>query len=598
MLPRRLRPGRVPRGPLRAWLGYAAALLALTLLINGELVSAPGSRVFAENDDSSLFVWWFAHAADVAAGWFGAGSGQHGLLYATAMNAPTGANGAWNTSVLGLALPAVPLTLAFGPIVAYNVCLIAAPVVSALAAAWLLSRFTLRLPAFVGGLAYGFSTYVIAQSAGHLNLAFAPFPPLVALALVELSRSRGARRPLAIGAALGALVGWQFYVSTELLAGSFIAACALALAWLVCAPRSLVRGLRSLTAGCLVAVGIAALGGLPLVLEMTHGPGAPRGVIRPHGIWNQDLLDMIAPGRFTLFGGGTVDVGRVTGIDPSEIGGYVGLAWLVFAAVALIAAQRTRWAGPTRVAALAGVLVWLMSLGSPWLLDGEPVLRTGPFRLIELLPVLGNILPMRLAVHVTLALAFLLAIGLQLGLRARSRRRRALVAAAAAVALVAVAPATVHPRDLVIPEFYRDGAAEIPLGAQVKTLPHPMAMAVPRAAEPMLWQAVAGMRYRERGGYFVGSTAERPVTYESPPDALDDLFEAHRGGQLPAGDSAEARAAIEEVRRGGTDFVVIARDAAYPPAEPQAAADLVAAAAGTAYRETGGVYLIDLRASS
>ncbi len=585
------------RREVRAWLAYAAALVIIAAFVYGRVISAPGDRVFAENDDSSLFIWWFAHAADVVCGWFGAGSGEHNFLYATSMNAPTGVNGGWNTTVLGLALPMVPVTLLCGPVVAYNICIVAAPIVSALAAAAFIRRFTGLLPAFAGGIAYGFSTYPVAQSAGHLNLAFAPFPPLVVLALISLSRSRTNLQTLRTGVLLGLLVGWQFYMSTEMLGGSFLAAVLFVLCWLIFDFRAFARGLRRLLAGGLIGVSVAALLGLPLVLTMATMPGAPRGPIRPHGVWNNDLLDPITPGAFTLFGGGEVHLDRVLPLDPAEIGGYFGILWLLLAAGTFVAAWRTRFRRIVLVTVTASALIWIASLGSPWYFAGRPLLHSGPFRLIESLPVLSNILPMRMAVHATLGMAVMLAIGLQLALESPRPVLRRGVGVLTVTALVAISPGTVNARDLTIPDFYRNGAAQaqIPRGALVKTLPRPVAVATPRADEAMLWQAVTGMHYRDTGGYFIGSSAAEPVTYNAPLDGLDELLEAHKEGPPPSHE--ELRSAIDALRRSGVEFIAVAPDGAFGPGNLGDIARELSAAAGVPYRVQDGVCLIDLRTS-
>ncbi|MEV0983134.1 YfhO family protein [Brevibacterium sp. NPDC049920] len=582
---------------MRAWLLYALVLVLASLTVFGEVIAHPGTRVFADNDDTSLFIWWLAHAADVVAGWFGQGSGERHLLYSTSMHHPAGVNGGWNTTVLGLALPLVPVTWLAGPVVAYNLTIIAAPVASALAAAALVHRFVPRLPAFVGGFAYGFSTYLVSQASGHLNLAFAVLPPLVALGIVELLRTGPRRRPVVTGVWLGCAIGWQFYVSTELLAGTFLAAVCLLLAVLVCAPRILARAGLQLLGGGLLAAGIAVLIGTPLLLAMFTLPGAPGQTIRPHGVWNNDLLDPLVPGAYTLLGGGPTPIPRQLGLDPSEIGGYTGIVWLVCAALTVLALHRsTRYGTLVRVTALAGLLVWLLSMGAPWYVWGRPVWEHTPFRLVELLPVLGNVLPMRLAVHSTLALSVLLALGLWRCLRSPRPALRRLGPIAAALSLLLVAPGAVTARPIIIPDFYTGAYAEvIPAGSVVKTLPRPVAMATPHADEAMVWQALTGMHYRETGGYFIGSTPESSIIFSAPADPLDAVLDEHRGSPLPDGARPRGREAVDALRARGVDFVVIAVDGAHLPHEALAIAQYTSRAAGAPYLEIDGVYLIDLR---
>ncbi len=567
-----------------------------SLIVFGGLIAHPGTRVFAENDDTSLFIWWFAHAADVVAGWFGLGSGERNLLYSTSMNHPGGVNGAWNTSVLGLALPMVPVTWLAGPVVAYNLCIIAAPVVSALAAARFIRSFLPRPPAFLGGFAYGFSTYLISQAAGHLNLAFAPFPPLVALGIVQLLRSEGRGATLRTAVWLGLVIGWQFYVSTELLAGTFLAAVTLVLCWALLSWRTFRSGLPSLVGGGVMASALGLLIGTPLLAAMFGLPGAPRAAIRPHGVWNNDVFDPVVPGPFTLLGGGPSPIPRRVPIDPSEVGGYVGIVWLLFAAAVVICHWRSaRYGRMVRVAATTGILVWLLSMGSPWYFWGREFVASTPFRIVESMPVLANVLPMRLAVHSTLVLSLLLALGAWTGLRSRRFAVRRGTILAVIASLILVTPGAVHTRPIIIPEFYQGAYAEaIEPGAVVKTLPRPIALASPHADEAMTWQALTGMHYRETGGYFIGSTDISPVIYSAPQDELDRLLQDYAGRSLPRGSSAAGTAVAEDLQERGIDHVVIALDGRHLSHSPSEIARFVSGATGAPYLENGGVYIIDL----
>src|SRR5699024_7615909 len=112
----------------------------------------------------------------------------------------------------------------------------------------------------------GFSSYVIAQLGGHPNLAMAITPPLNAVAILALlglgGRERGTgdpehgaggadvafprapgpwhnRRVRRIGLGFGLLLGFQFYISTEVLAGTFLAALCFLICLAVFAHRSL-----------------------------------------------------------------------------------------------------------------------------------------------------------------------------------------------------------------------------------------------------------------------------------------------------------------------------------------------------------------------
>ena len=173
--------------------------------------SAPGSRSVCGCGDAARFLWYLEWPA------FALTHG-HSPFFSAWLNHPTGVNLLDDTSVLGLGVPLIPVTLLFGPVASMNVALLLAPACSALAMFVLLRRLVRRAAiALVLGAAYGFSTFVLDPSAiGQLNLAFIALPPLMVLVIDDVLRHHtwSARRA---GIALGLLVAWQFFISPEIL---------------------------------------------------------------------------------------------------------------------------------------------------------------------------------------------------------------------------------------------------------------------------------------------------------------------------------------------------------------------------------------------
>lgn len=579
----------------RPWLWYTLLLTVASIWVFGQVAADPGGQVVADNDDSSLFIWWLGHAADLLASQLGFGTSgtpatADGYLYTEAMNTLNGGvNGAWNTSLAGLALILAPITWAAGPIVSYNLLIISTPVLVSLATAVLFTRFLTRIPAFVAAGGVGFSSYVIAQASGHPNLAFAITPPLVAAIILRLLLRRrhlgfATREFWTLSLGLGIVLGFQFYVSTEVLAGTFIAALCLLLAIAVFGRKvSTVAGWLRLAVGGAIGSALAALIALPLLLMM-QGPNAPEGAIRPHGVWNTDLLDPIVPASPTLLGSGSSPIPRVMDIDSAELGAYVGAPALIAAAIIVIClARNPRYGTILRIASAAGLLVFVLSLGSPVLLGGKIILDPGPFALIEAVPVLNNILPMRLVLHSTIALFAILGCGLHWALdHIRMRSAQALLGLLV-IAAVCMIPGVQTSREVYVPEFYTDSIADvIPADSVVKTIPRPLAWAEPHADEAMVWQAVSDFHYRETGGYFIGSSPDATVTYAAPEDALDEILHdsVFTGAPLPEPDSDEARSAINDLRGEGVDYIVLAPDAPLLPGGPGEYEDFLNASLG------------------
>lgn len=562
------------RSRARPWLWYTLLLTAASICVFGQVAADPGGQVVADNDDSSLFIWWLGHAADILADRLGFGAGgmppgtANGLLYTEAMNTLSGGvNGAWNTSLAGLALLLAPITWMAGPIVSYNLLIISIPVLVSLATAALFAQFLNRVPAFAAAGGVGFSSYVIAQSSGHPNLAFAVTPPLVALVIIKLLLRRPqtglfGREFWTLSLGLGALLGFQFYVSTEILAGTFIAALCLLVGLAVFGWRAWTpAGWLRLALGGVIGSVLALVIALPLLLTM-RGPNAPDGAIRPHGVWNTDLLDPIVPASPTFLGPGSSPIPRVMDIDAAELGAYVGVPALIAAAIIVVCLVRNpRYALILRVASATGLLVFVLALGSPVFLGGQPLFGSGPFALVEAVPVLNNILPMRLVLYSTIALCAVLGCGLQwTGEHIHKPSARALLGLLV-IAAVCVIPGVQTSREVYVPDFYTGSIAEvIPAGSVVKTVPRPLAWAEPHADEAMVWQSVSDFDYRETGGYFIGSSPEAAVIYAAPEDDLDALLHesVFSGVPFPDPDSSEVGAAVDELRDSGVDFVVLA----------------------------------------
>src|SRR5579875_2583183 len=116
--------------------------------------AAPGSTIAAGSADPDQNVWWLAllpHALGHAVNPF----------FSRAMYFPAGVNVVSNTSFPALSLLLSPITVAFGPLVAFNVAVSIVPGANAFVAFVVLRRYVRWDPAaFVGALVYGFGPFV------------------------------------------------------------------------------------------------------------------------------------------------------------------------------------------------------------------------------------------------------------------------------------------------------------------------------------------------------------------------------------------------------------------------------------------------------
>src|SRR2546425_477656 len=131
---------------------------------------SPRSHFIGVRGDPQLVMWflsWTPHAL------------THGLnpLFTHHLNYPDGVNLMWNTLMPLAGVALWPITRVLGPVFAFNVLVTLALPISAFAAYLALLRYvTHRSAAFIGGVLYGFSPYMINQAYGHANLILAPIP--------------------------------------------------------------------------------------------------------------------------------------------------------------------------------------------------------------------------------------------------------------------------------------------------------------------------------------------------------------------------------------------------------------------------------------
>ena len=241
--------------------------------------------------DPNFYVWslrWWPYAI------------AHGLnpLYSSQIAAPAGHSLAWVTTVPPLALLATPLTLAAGPVVAFNLLAAAALPVSAWAAFVLCRRLTGRFwAALVGGAVFGFSSFEMNHgSAGQLNLTYSLLLPILAYLMLLWRDESISSRTFVILAAL--TMALQFYLFEETFAdltGILLVAFVLGLVIAGRAHRPEVLRMARVVG---IAYGIAARARRPLPGVCAHQPAAESGA----GITGMDLASLVVPRPGRTFG--------------------------------------------------------------------------------------------------------------------------------------------------------------------------------------------------------------------------------------------------------------------------------------------------------
>jgi hypothetical protein len=568
-----LRRGRVGRG-LRTVGFHVVALACFTLpavLLWWHVWSGhPTAALTCGCGDPAQEVWFMAWPA-----W--AISHLHNLFFSAAVNVPDGANLLSNTAGTLVGVAAAPVTWLFGPVAATNVALTLAPGLSAWACfAAVRPLVTWKAGAVPAALVFGYSSAIVTSLAfGHVSVTVLVIPPFLFTTLYEIviRQEHSVRRD---GLLLAALLVVQFLISPEILVMCLV----LAVVGLAVVTAIGWRQVPARAGHALPALALAA--GLTLVLLAyptwygLAGPQAVSGVLFALApISGVPLSGLLAPGQYAALAGAYVRFGGYLGRNgppPDYVGWGVALAAL--GSVVVARRRPLTWL----LFFLAAVTFWLelgaYLLGAPtWL--GHPWL---PWHALSQLPVLKQILPDQFAPLLTLFLAFLIAVGLDVLHGSYRRpgswlaRHRTAVASAttAVVAVVAVVPVFVTfdtPLRVVrvhTPPYLRAAAPVLPADVVVLTIP----FAFSGSSQPMLWQAVEGMRFRLAGAALKTPDAlGRPVGTGAPGSARRILAELTLSGSaLPAGTPAQLATVRRALRTWQVDQVVIAgasRDPVY-----------------------------------
>jgi hypothetical protein len=511
------------RGGYRDHPGGAFAIAGLAYLLlsvalwSGVWVHHPTTATTCGCGDASLFTWFLAWPAHAIA---------HALnpFYSTALFHPQGINLLANTGVVAIGVALAPVTWLFGPVATLNVALTLSPVLSGLAMFVLLRRWVTWVPAaFVGGLFYGFSPFILVSlTDAHLMIGMALVPPLFVACLDEiLIRQR--RRPMAVGLALGVLVTLQFFIGSE--AFVIMVAAGTVGVGLVIGYAAL-RQPSTLRARAHYAVVAFAVAGVVAVVLLAYpvwfalaGPAHYSGAIWPNfglgyqGSTVNGLIHAIPPSK-ALFG--TAYNHRVGGYQGTILSDqYFGFGVLVVVVGGLVAMRRDRrmW--------LFGVIT-LLSVAAAWGL--QPGSWT-PWRLVASLPILEDIIPNRILIVTCATVAVMLGLvvdhthrvlagrpasphaGADPSARpssaARHPKGRGVLAATlvSAVALIPIVtflapgvPFTTEP--VVLPTWFRVVAPHLPAHQVLLVFPAPVAT----IESSMTWQAVNTMHYAMVGG--------------------------------------------------------------------------------------------------
>lgn len=471
--------------------------LAVGLTAFWPVLPATSNRLFGEyTPDPGLSAWFLGWAAQAL-------HHAQNPFFSHAIFVPHGVNLAVNTSAPLLGIIATPITLVFGPIASANLLMVLAMPISAAAAFVVLRRWHAWLPAAaLGGLMYGFSPYMVGQSLGHMTLVFVPVPPFIALVVVSIVQGNGSR--LWHGIILGLLVTAQFLISPEVLATVVIL---IAFALFCAAIRyrgNLLAILRRTIVPACVAIAIStALLAYPLWM-MVAGPERFRGPVQGFGNpYFNDLLSFAVPGPLQRVAPGMRSLGVRLAPNGSEFGGYIGLPVLL---IASLFAFRSRCSSRMQLCVLLVCTAGLISLGPYLSVNGHLSHFPLPYLLLSKIPLLNNLLPVRVSFEVDACVAAIVAFGLDdwrwAALPTRSARSTSATRTSLVFSLVVLVVVVTQ-----LPEWPYASQTSPNLPATIRdAIPSgdPITITYPYSGRfsstPMVWQAESGFKFRLSGG--------------------------------------------------------------------------------------------------
>lgn len=476
-----------------------AVYAALSFVYLGwRLIHHPGRDLVGYNaqKDPEAFLWSFAWWPHAIASWTNP-------FVTHAIYAPVGIDLAWTTSVPALAIVFSPVTVVFGPAVAYNLAAVLLPVASAWTAFLLCRSLTgSTWASLIGGYLFGFSSFTLGHEyGGDLNLIGSFLVPLIALVLVKHVRGELGRKALTWR--LGFLLGLEFWISTEIVATVTVVllfAVAIGLVLLPSSRRRLAHATLPITGAFTIAAVLAA----PLIYYTWVGARPPGYGTGPPA----DLLNLIVPTQLIALGGSTFAHVSSAFIpyNDYERDSYLGIP--AIAILILLGIRHRRSAGVQFLFAMLGIAIVLAS-GHAFYVDGRRLIWA-PWKLVENLSLFNDLQPQRFILYASLASAVAVALWIATT-KGRFFAQPVILPLCAVASLVPAVTSinwTGHP--LRVP-FFTQGIyrACVPKGETLVIFPFA------RWGDSMLWQAESGFWFTIAEGN-MGRDNYPPAFYYDP----------------------------------------------------------------------------------
>jgi hypothetical protein len=482
----------------------ALALYAAASFLFIDHFTSPTKYILGFGHDPGIFIWFFA--------WWPWSLAHHlSPLHTDLVWQPQGLNLAWTTNVPLLSALALPITVMAGPVLAYNVLTLCAPVAAAMAAYFLCLHLTRSsVASLFGGYIFGFSSYEMAETLDHLNLDVTVFVPLLVLVAVLRVQGRLSRMATVWLVAMG--MACQFMISTEITATGAIFSVLIWGVALVVLPEARAM-LWRLAVDISLAAPITVLFVSPLLWAMIHGS---QDLALP-SFWtfqySNDLTSFVVP-TFSSIIGGLSFYGFTQHFSNyvDEQGAYIGLPLLFI--IGLFFCKRWEWP-VARFLALGFAIIVVASLGPNLWIGGHFSGVALPWYVATKVPVLSAAEPDRFALFMWLIIAIVASFWLAEPRSAEGARRSRLLAAFACVMIVPV----LHPVEPVPEQKLFE-----PKNFQAEIWPNKRVLILPFGihGNSTYWQEESRFGFVQTGGYL-----GYPPRNDANIPAVSELFNRH-----------------------------------------------------------------------
>ncbi len=455
--------------------------------------------IFNNGGDPQQFVWLY--------NWWPYSLVHHLNPFVTSFGwYPSNYNLSWNTSIAGLALIMLPVTLLGSALLSFNLMALLAPILAATACFYLLHYLTKRfLPSLLGGYIYGFSSFTLGHLLGHPQMYADFLLPVIGLIFLLYLNRRIKSWLFVLATAI--LLAIQFSISEEIFA-TFIFFSAITMAlfyWLM--PdirRQLTYGLKMLPVTFLVLLLFIS----PYLYYMIIGRSEVPLTLHPVSVFSINAANYLIPTPLTWLGGNALTgLSHYFTANISENGGYIGLPFLIILAIITLKYWRERI---FRTLTIAMGLVMLLALGPRLHLVGQAGSSIPlPWALFYHLPLLQSAQPDRFTVYIFFLLSIILALWLS---RPKDKIRLSSKYLAVLIGIVCILPSTglYTWSRIPVPAYFNHSAIQhfLPQNSNVLILPFE------KLGSSVYYQYYSGMYFTQTGAY-IGFTpreyADNPV---------------------------------------------------------------------------------------